>query len=116
MAATRPNILLILSDDHGYADRSAQGSPDARTPHLDRLARSGTEFTDASVTAPICSPSRAGLIAGRHQQRWGARWFDTSRFPPADVPVMPEVLGAAGYRTSSVGKVHDGPERPGDRA
>lgn len=114
--APRPNILLIVSDDHGYADLSHRGSPDARTPHLDRLAASGTVFENGYVTAPICSPSRAGLIAGAHQQRWGALWFDTSAFPPEDRPVLPEVLRGAGYRTGYFGKVHYGPERPGDRA
>ncbi|MGP9683506.1 MULTISPECIES: sulfatase family protein [unclassified Brachybacterium] len=113
---TRPNILLIVSDDHGYADRSARGSADARTPNLDRLAATGTTFENGYVTAPICSPSRAGLIAGAYQQRWGAQWFDTSAFPPAQRPVMPEILGEAGYRTGYFGKVHYGPERPGDRA
>lgn len=112
----RPNILLIVSDDHGYADRSASGSSDARTPNLDRLAATGTTFENGYVTAPICSPSRAGLIAGAHQQRWGAQWFDTSAFPPAPRKVMPEILGEAGYRTGYFGKVHYGPERPGDRA
>ena len=112
----RPNILLIVSDDHGYADRSATGSPDARTPNLDRLAATGTSFENGYVTAPICSPSRAGLIAGAHQQRWGAQWFDSSAFPPAQRQVMPEILGEAGYRTGYFGKVHYGPERPGDRA
>ena len=112
----RPDILLIISDDHGYADRSARGSRDARTPHLDRLAREGVVFDQGYVTAPICSPSRAGLIAGAHQQRWGAQWFDTSAFPPPQQPVMPEVLQQAGYRTGYFGKVHYGPEGPGDRA
>ncbi|APX33191.1 arylsulfatase [Brachybacterium sp. P6-10-X1] len=112
----RPNILLIVSDDHGYGDRSASGSPDARTPQLDRLAAAGTTFEDAYVTAPICSPSRAGLIAGAYQQHWGAQWFDTSAFPPAERPVLPEILGEAGYRTGYFGKVHYGPEQAGDRA
>lgn len=118
MTATtdRPNILLIVSDDHGYADRSARSSADARTPHLDRLADSGTTLDNGYVTAPICSPSRAGLIAGAHQQRWGARWFDSSTFPPAERQVMPEILAGAGYRTGYFGKVHYGPEQPGDRA
>ena len=115
-APDRPNILLIISDDHGYADRSARGSEDALTPNLDRLAREGMVFDQGYVTAPVCSPSRAGLIAGAYQQRWGARWFDTSAFPPPQHPVMPEILRGAGYRTGYFGKVHYGPERPGDRA
>lgn len=113
---SRPNILLIVSDDHGYGDLTLRGSADARTPNLDRLAASGTVFDNGYVTAPICSPSRAGLIAGAHQQRWGAKWFDSSAFPPADRPVMPEILGGAGYRTGYFGKVHYGSEQPGARA
>jgi arylsulfatase A-like enzyme len=111
-----PNILLIVSDDHGYGDRSALGSSDARTPHLDALARSGIDFSQAYVTAPICSPSRAGLIAGAYQQRWGARWFDTSGFPPEGRTVLPEALARAGYDCGYFGKVHYGHEGPGDRA
>lgn len=112
----RPNILLIISDDHGYGDMSRCGSPDAHTPHLDRIAAEGIAFTDAYVSAPICSPSRAGLIAGAHQQRWGARWFDTSSFPPAERPVLPEILAGAGYRTGYFGKVHYGADEPGSRS
>ena len=112
----RPHILLIISDDHGYADLSSRGSQDARTPHLDRLAASGMSFDSAYVTAPICSPSRAGLIAGAHQQRWGGHWFSDASFPPARQPVLPELLRAGGYRTGYFGKVHYGFEQPGDRA
>src|SRR5690606_10781322 len=79
----QPDILLIISDAHRYGDLSAAPTAEGlHTPHLDRLSRSGTTFTRGYVTAPICSPSRAGLIAGAHQARWGARWFDTSAFPP----------------------------------
>ena len=112
----RPNILLVVSDDHCYGDLSLRGSPDARTPNLDRLADSGTVFDNGYVSAPIYSPSREGLIAAAHQQRWGARWFDTSAFPPAGRPVMPEILQETGDRTGYFGKVHYGTERPGDRA
>ncbi|ATG50419.1 arylsulfatase [Brachybacterium vulturis] len=114
--AERPHILLIISDDHGYADLSSRGSADARTPHLDRLAASGMSFDSAYVTAPICSPSRAGLIAGAHQQRWGGHWFSDASFPPEQQPVLPELLGEGGYRTGYFGKVHYGFEQPGDRA
>ena len=114
--APRPHILLIISDDHGYGDLSSRSSADARTPNLDRLAESGTRFDSAYVTAPICSPSRSGLIAGAHQQRWGGHWFDDSSFPPASQPVLPELLGAHGYRTGYFGKIHYGAEGPGDRA
>lgn len=113
-APRRPNILLIVSDDHGHADRSALGSPDARTPALDRLAAEGTTFTDAYVTAPICSPSRAALITGRYQQRWGATWFDSSEIGPDRT--IAERLRDAGYATGYFGKVHYGSEAgPHDR-
>ncbi|TCC23653.1 sulfatase [Kribbella speibonae] len=112
-----PNILLIVSDDHGYADRSALGAqPDVRTPALDRLAAEGVSCTDAYVTAPICSPSRASIISGRYQQRWGGQWFDSAAFPPDDVPTLAEILRDQGYRTGYFGKVHYGKEGVGDRA
>ena len=72
-----PNIVLILADDLGYADIGAYGSKTIPTPHIDALARSGTRFTDAYVTAATCSPSRAGLVTGRYQQRFGFE-FNTS--------------------------------------
>ncbi|MFI5693926.1 sulfatase [Kribbella sp. NPDC051586] len=112
-----PNILLIVSDDHGYADRSRLGlHPEVRTPALDRLAAEGTSCTSAYVTAPICSPSRAGIISGQYQQRWGGQWFDSASFAPDDVPSLAELLQDRGYRTGYFGKVHYGPEDVGDRA
>src|SRR5262245_1801982 len=68
-AARRPNVVLIVSDDQGYAEMGCQGG-DVPTPHLDRLAASGIRFTAGYVTAPFCSPSRAGLLTGRYQQRF----------------------------------------------
>lgn len=112
----RPNVVLIVSDDHGYADRSALGvDPDVRTPALDRLASEGVSSTQAYVTAPICSPSRAGLIGGQYQQRWGAQWFDSSSFPQ-HLPSIAERFRDQGYTTGYFGKVHYGPEDIGDRA
>ena len=111
------NILLIVSDDHGYADRSALGlHADVQTPALDRLAAGGVSCTSAYVTAPICSPSRAAIISGRYQQRWGGQWFDSASFAPDDVPSLAELLGDRGYRTGYFGKVHYGDESVGDRA
>ncbi|WP_336644437.1 sulfatase family protein [Microbacterium sp. USHLN186] len=110
---TRPNILLIVSDDHGYADRSAEGTPGVRTPVLDRLAAEGATCTDAYVTAPICSPSRAGLITGQYQQRWGGLWFDSAHIGSA--PTIAERLREAGYATGYFGKVHYGDETAADR-
>ena len=114
--SSRPNVVFILSDDHGYADRSILGLDDAvRTPNLDRLARSGVSCSDAYVTAPICSPSRAGVISGQYQQRWGARWFDSSSFGYATT-TLAERFVEQGYATGYVGKVHYGREDNGDRA
>ena len=67
----RPNILLIVSDDHGYADVGFNGCKDIPTPHLDRLARGGLICTNGYVTHPFCSPTRAALLTGRYQQRFG---------------------------------------------
>ncbi|WP_427016496.1 sulfatase family protein [Pseudarthrobacter sp. P1] len=115
-AARRPNIIVIVSDDHGYADRSALGTrDDVSTPALDRLAAQGASYANAYVTAPICSPSRAGLAAGSYQQRWGAFWFNDSEIGPAEVPTMAELLRAEGYATGYFGKVHYGTEHSGDR-
>ncbi|HEX3815939.1 MAG TPA: sulfatase-like hydrolase/transferase [Mycobacteriales bacterium] len=113
---TRPNVILIVSDDHGYADRSALGiDPEVRTPALDRLAAEGVSCDTAYVSAPICSPSRSGIISGRYQQRWGGRWFDTSSFP-TDGVTMAERFTELGYATGYFGKVHYGQEKAGDRA
>lgn len=110
---SRPNILLIVSDDHGHADRSAMGTPDVQTPVLDRLAAEGATCTDAYVTAPICSPSRAAIITGRYQQRWGGMWFDSAQIGTA--PTIAERLGEAGYVSGYFGKVHYGDETVADR-
>ncbi len=112
----KTNVILILSDDHGYADRSSLGiDPQVRTPGLDRLAASGVECTEAYVTAPVCSPSRAGLISGQYQARWGSQWFSDSRFPD-HAPSIAERFNDLGYTTGYLGKVHYGPEQCGDRA
>ncbi len=113
MAEGRPNIVLIVSDDHGYGDRSALGTAGVSTPALDRLAAEGTTFTDAYVTAPICSPSRAALITGRYQQRWGGLWFDSADIGPETT--IAEYLRRQGYATGYFGKVHYGTEGPRDR-
>lgn len=114
--ATKPNVILILSDDHGYGDRGRLGhDPAVRTPGLDRLAADGVTCPDAYVTAPICSPSRAAIISGAYQQRWGATWFHSSRFPD-ERPSIAERFADLGYRTGYLGKVHYGPEGVGDRA
>src|SRR6266404_7474628 len=66
-----PNILVILADDLGYGDVGFNGCTDIPTPNIDSLAHNGVLCTDGYVTCPICSPSRAGIITGRYQQRFG---------------------------------------------
>ena len=70
-AATPPNIVFILVDDMGYGDLGCTGSTDIRTPHIDRIAAEGVQLTDFYANAPVCTPTRAGFMSGRWQQRLG---------------------------------------------
>ena len=70
-ADRKPNILVIVGDDMGYADVGVHGCKDIPTPHLDALAKSGVRFTNGYVSGPYCSPTRAGLLTGRYQTRFG---------------------------------------------
>ncbi len=108
--AARPNIVLIIADDLGYGDLGCYGAADASTPHLDRLAERGMKFTDAYVTAPMCSPSRAGLLTGRYQQRFGyyGNWDTELVGLPRSEFTLAQLLKREGYRTSLVGKWHLG--------
>ncbi len=108
--APRPNIVLILADDMGYADIGPHGCKDIPTPNIDRLAARGVRFTDAYANGPVCAPTRAALMSGRYQQRVGCE--DNSRPLPAAVVTLPHRLKAAGYVTGMVGKWHLG-ERAG---
>jgi arylsulfatase A-like enzyme len=107
----RPNIVVIVADDMGYADVGFQGSRDIPTPNIDALAMGGVRFTDAYVTGPYCSPTRAGLMSGRYPQRFGHE-FNPDGSPefglPLDQTTMADRLRAAGYRTALFGKWHLG--------
>lgn len=106
IAAEKPNIILIYSDDHGWADLGVQGAvQDIRTPNLDAMAREGVRFTRGYVSAPQCVPSRAGVLTGRYQQRFGVE--DNNKGPlPLEELTIAERLKAAGYATGQVGKWH----------
>lgn len=112
--ARPPNILVIVADDMGYGDTGPYGSKDIPTPNLDALAAAGIRFTDAYVSGTVCGPSRAGLMTGRYQQRFGEEFNIGLIAAHRDVglPVtevtMADRLKAAGYRTALVGKWHLG--------
>ena len=116
----RPNILLILADDMGYGDLSCYGSSQIKTPHLDALARDGIRCTDAYVSASVCAPSRAGLLTGRYQERFGFEHNLSSPSHvkpehvgiPLDEPLVSDRLQALGYRTGIIGKWHVGEHLP----
>lgn len=95
---TRPNIIVILADDLGYNDVGYTGATDIQTPNIDTLAAEGVRFTNGYVTRPYCGPSRAGLLAGVHQARFGME-NNVSYFPqdknmglPLSVETFPERL------------------------
>jgi arylsulfatase A-like enzyme len=104
--SARPNVLVILTDDQGYADLGVQGlRSEVKTPHLDALAAGGVRCTAGYVTAPQCSPSRAGLLTGRYQQRFGFDDIAAGPLPEAEM-TLAERLTAVGYRCGFVGKWH----------
>ena len=104
--AKKPNILLIYSDDHGWADLGAQGvDKDIRTPNLDRLAQDGVRFFRGYVSAPQCVPSRAGVLTGCYQQRFGLEDNNKGPLPLAELTIA-ERLKPAGYVSGQVGKWH----------
>src|SRR5688572_28355723 len=105
-ATRRPNIIIILADDLGYGDLSVQGHPLIRTPNIDKLAREGQRWTSFYASAPLCGPSRVGLMTGRLPIRMsGTGKNDWLPFPIPDREVtMAEMLKKEGYATGYVGK------------
>src|SRR5262245_60087775 len=109
---TKPNVILIIMDDLGYGDIGSYGVGDARTPNLDRLAREGVRLTESYANGANCSPTRAGLITGRYQQRVGIEWplgsEETDRGLPVTGRSLPALLKTNGYATGLIGKWHLG--------
>jgi arylsulfatase A len=108
-AADRPNIVVILCDDLGYGDLACYGHPHIKTPHLDQMAKDGARFTSFYSTAPVCSPSRVGLMTGRSPNRAGVYdWIPGGRnvHMRASEVTIPQLLKKAGYATCMSGKWH----------
>ena len=109
--ADKPNVVIIFTDDQGYQDLGCFGSPQIRTPHVDRMAAEGMKFTDFYVAAPVCSPSRAALLTGCYPIRTGVTGV---LFPPhknglsLEKRTLAEILKPLGYATACIGKWHLG--------
>ena len=108
---SKPNVIVIYTDDHGYADLGCQGiMKDVKTPNIDALATGGVRMTSGYVTAPQCSPSRCGLISGQYQNKFGMEdngsWKDDPNLLPRFYTLnnLPKRMKSAGYVTGMAGK------------
>jgi arylsulfatase A len=112
----RPNIICIFVDDQGYYDLGCYGATEVKTPRIDALADKGVRFTDYYAAAPICSPSRAGLLTGCYPRRtgnevWVHRPDSTNGIPPSRL-TLAELFQSEGYATACIGKWHLGFKEP----
>jgi arylsulfatase A-like enzyme len=111
----KPNVIVFLSDDVGYGEFGFQGNKEVPTPNIDSIARNGVRFAQGYVSGPYCSPTRAGLLTGRYQTRFGHEWNEGPATPggrqfglPVEEKTMADRLKALGYATCAVGKWHLG--------
>jgi arylsulfatase A-like enzyme len=112
----KPNVIVIVADDLGYTDIGAQGiAKDVKTPNIDALAKDGVRFTNAYVSCPVCSPSRAGFLTGRYQERFGHEHNPAPELEnrgkfglPLDQVTLANEMKKAGYATGAIGKWHEG--------
>ena len=108
-ALAKPNIVLVMADDQGWGDMAYNGHPTLKTPHFDKAAAAGLRFDRFYAAAPVCSPTRASVMTGRHPNRMGVfKWGYPMR--PQEITVA-EALKTAGYATAHFGKWHLGSVR-----
>src|SRR5688572_29200530 len=111
--STRPNVVIFLCDDVGYGEFGFQGNKEIPTPHIDSIAKNGVRFTQGYVSGPYCSPTRAGLMTGRYQTRFGHEWNEGGPTGmnkgfglPVEQRTIANRLKELGYTTCAVGKWH----------
>ena len=104
MTNKRPNILLLMTDQQRWDAVGANGNPEIKTPHLDRMASQGASFDHFFVQNPVCMPSRVSMLTGQYCST--LRIFQNGAPVPEDTVTLPMLLGNYGYRSANIGKLH----------